>query len=152
MKSGAGRDLQRWLAEDEAGTAPPSPGGSLSGRDRAAARLSLKEAAHLRSPELEGLGVVNGELPLTPSKRRSVRTPLLGSSTMGGGGDGNNTWFPVTPDRAAQRRAARSSLNVREATMTTEQKGNDMTQSMMSHASINMANIRNMDKLEIFFK
>jgi hypothetical protein len=61
----------------------------------------------------------------------------------------SSTWYPSTPDRAAHRRASgRTSMNVKDASEGGGLAGGEMT----ANASINMANIRGMDKLEIFFK
>lgn len=91
-----------------------------------------------------------GHEPETTPKKRSLR-PL-----GGGGGVDSNTWYPSTPDRQVHRKRSSLGRSTLSTTSTTDSETASATRASPdeseSSGGMNMASIRGMDKLEIFFK
>ncbi|KAI5475759.1 hypothetical protein MNV49_000888 [Pseudohyphozyma bogoriensis] len=126
LRSGAGRELQRRLAEDEGSDAEPAASATAAKK-----RASLQESTTFSPTSPKGTGLRD----LVLGKRLSG---MKGSAT-----GSSDTWFPSTPDRASHRKvSARHSLRETTSELETE----------TTNAAAHMAQIRGMDKLEIFFK
>lgn len=140
-----GRDSQRlWLAED-AGDRPPSPSRPES-VDRPLS-ITFPSSARRNS---HGGSLPNRRYTHTPDLSLDGRTSDFalrrGLNANSTSGTDTSTWFPATPDRTAHRRPTLAPrFGIRH--------GEDEFESdPMSSSSANMAAIRKMDKLEIFFK
>lgn len=144
LRSGVGKQLVNWLADDTGTVEPPqSPSSSLG---RASSRLSVQRLfAH------DSAAGEKSETETTP-KRRSLRPLVLGNKPNNVAE--SNTWYPSTPDRHVHRK--RSDLGRSSLSTTSGTEGEGSTRMSMdetvSSGSMSMANIRGMDKLEIFFK
>ncbi|GAA5934270.1 hypothetical protein JCM1841_005420 [Sporobolomyces salmonicolor] len=175
LRSGAGREMQKWATGSAGeGTSTMSESGA-SERDRDAhahtyvpAARSGRASIHRLSP-MEGTpvrarsraGSVSRELATSPLTTTASRRRDLTRSTAS---DSSSTWYPSTPDRVTARTRAftdeaaplalsngggRGSRRGRRASEDSAvMEGSDL----MDKASVNIANIRGMDKLEIFFK
>lgn len=143
LKSGVGKQLVSWLANDTGMVEPPrSPSSSLG---RASSRLSVQQLfAHDVAAE-------KSETETTP-KKKGLRPLALGSTAIHA--TDSNSWYPSTPERSVHRK--RSSLGRSSLSAVSGAEGEGTTRmgmdSTTSTGSMTMANIRGMDKLEIFFK
>lgn len=149
MRSEAGREWGResqrlWLAED-AEDRPPSPPRSES----------VDRTLNGTSPRSARRNSHGGSLP----SRRYTHTPDLsldgrtsdfalrrGLKTNSTSGNETSTWFPATPERMSHRRPGVAPR------FSTREGESEFENDPMSSSSANMAAIRGMDKLEIFFK
>ncbi|KAM0788030.1 hypothetical protein ACM66B_006229 [Microbotryomycetes sp. NB124-2] len=197
LRSGAGRDLQRWLAGEPRREAEPndkqfpaSPTPSTRSRGEGVSSRTGIRPLITMSPDRESMSDARSDVGLRSPKRSHFSTALkdkrvtvshaegLSSTRLGAG-----TWFPETPARASVRRAnLRHSLDPRDvfgagspargmasalgdgrggsASATGSVKASSEVGDLSSEAttmkpnnsSLNVAGIRNMDKLEIFFK
>ncbi|ORY84117.1 hypothetical protein BCR35DRAFT_303179 [Leucosporidium creatinivorum] len=146
LRSGVGKQLVSWLADDTGTVEPPQSPSSSLGANRASSRLSVQRLfAH------ESTAGDKSETETTP-KRRSLRPLALG--TTAANATESNTWYPSTPERLVHRK--RSSLGRSSLSTTSGTDGEGTTRmsvdESVSNGSMSMASIRGMDKLEIFFK
>ncbi|KAK4051273.1 hypothetical protein OIO90_004754 [Microbotryomycetes sp. JL221] len=208
LKSGAGKDLQRWLAGEPRdssnefiGFNSPTPSCSTtggvgegtatiaSGTIRTSSRTTLRPL-FMVSPDPSTLSDLDqNESRLLQSRKKQT---LYKSSSIVGMGKSSNliepetnlnklggTWFPETPARVKVRRenlrysldprdvfggrtaltstSARRDINDDDAidpvmTKATHDVNERESTSKHKHTTLNMSNIRNMDKIEIFFK
>ncbi|KAK4052039.1 hypothetical protein OIV83_002333 [Microbotryomycetes sp. JL201] len=191
LRSGAGRDLQRWLAGEPRREAdlddrhlPASPTHSTRGRDSSSSRTGIRPLLTM-SPDRESLAEVRSDSGSLSSPRKSTftssfkgkRSTISNSETLSSTRLTPGTWFPETPARAGVRRAnLRHSLDPRDvfghgtsargvakAVAGDPEAGSVKASSEVGEASsevtikpressLHVAGIRNMDKLEIFFK
>lgn len=155
LRSGAGRDLQKWLVDDAASGVAPSERAaspaSSGGTGRVPSRLSGQRS----------FDFVKSETETTP-KRKSLRPlALAGAAGVGAGGGGggsgeSNTWYPSTPDRQVHRKRSSFGKSTMSSSSTSEgdvaSRGGGEDGATTAGGTMNMASIRGMDKLEIFFK
>ncbi|GAA5861492.1 hypothetical protein JCM8547_008050 [Rhodosporidiobolus lusitaniae] len=160
LRSGAGRELQRRVTEDLEEEDPLFSTSSAGRRERERARSSLPNAQR-NPPSISASTLVE-------ARRRSA------------GVSASSSWYPVTPNRpspsssalglglngASARRRTDSSSTVESLSYVRRSSAEDAgdeagsltsgggleESEMMTNASLNMASIRQMDKLEIFFK
>ncbi|GAA5913911.1 hypothetical protein JCM5296_000294 [Sporobolomyces johnsonii] len=172
LRSGAGREMQKWAT----GSTPTMSESGASERERDAhahahahvsAARSGRPSIHRLLPSEEApvrarsrAGSITRELATSPVTTTASRRRDLTRSTA----NDSSTWYPSTPDRITARTRAftdeavpfalsnaggRGSWRGRRASEDSAiMDGSDL----MYKASDNMANIRGMDKLEIFFK
>lgn len=170
LRSGVGRALQSRASgvddgaeEDQLFTSPSSA--TPTRRDRSGDRLTLPPRSLPTSASLDSLR--------DPRRRSAGARPFALSGGGGGGGDATS-WFPVTPQRldSAQRMRTDSLSTLgsvlggggseygRRRRSSADDGGDEESltsggleeSELMANASLNMASIRGMDKLEIFFK
>ncbi|GAA5909753.1 hypothetical protein JCM8208_005449 [Rhodotorula glutinis] len=122
LRSGVGRELQRRAAPE--GTAAGEDG---MGFESPAARMRRVSVQRLSEP------------PLSPPKRRGMMRATSGDAS---------SWYPQTPSRYPDR--AHRSEEPFASSSTAKAQGDDEPASLAENVTI--ANIRNMDKLEIFFR
>ena len=149
LRSGAGREMQKWVTDGDASDAgaPPSTVGSVA-ESRQAAAQAAKDKADAFAEERKAKR--QSKQFLTKSSQ-GLQHGMLAATT--------DSWFPITPDRASHRRQSTrtnttttSGFSSSQPTSPLADVGDKTFASEMSHASLNMASVRSMDKLEIFFK
>ncbi|GAA5926055.1 hypothetical protein JCM3775_005190 [Rhodotorula graminis] len=122
LRSGVGRELQRRTAPE--GTAAGEDG---VGFESPAARMRRVSVQRLSEP------------PMSPPKRRGMVRATSGDAS---------SWYPQTPSRRPDR--PHRSEEPFTSSSTAKVHGDDEPASLNENVTI--ANIRNMDKLEIFFR
>ncbi|GAA5845065.1 hypothetical protein JCM9279_005422 [Rhodotorula babjevae] len=122
LRSGVGRELQRRGAPEGA-----AGGEDGAGFESPAARMRRISGQRLSEP------------PMSPPKRRGMVRAASGDAS---------SWYPQTPSRRADR--AHRSEEPFSSSSTAGPQGADEPASLGE--TVTIANIRNMDKLEIFFR
>ncbi|GAA5895236.1 hypothetical protein JCM6882_006624 [Rhodosporidiobolus microsporus] len=169
LRSAVGRDLQRLAT-------PDIPGGGSA--DDEGDQLFTPVSAR-RSVERERSGMnVHRLVPPSLDNPREPRRRSGTARTAGGGTDAASSWYPVTPNRLSlvghgnggtggryrsDSLSTTGSVGVRRRTSGDDEREEEEEEreslasgleesDLMANASLNMASIRGMDKLEIFFK